>query len=106
MYQEHKQLETNHKKLGSDYDWQQDKLQEARMELKEKTKVLADQGWIMAKTTIKVLEEAVKEQMKLISLDYQEVERSNMVLDMVETTYHTKLLEYEMHAKVMENLIK
>ena len=105
MYRDHKQLEMEHKKLGSDYDRQQEKLKEARMELKEKMGALTDQGQMMAETTAKVLEEASKEIMELTSQNYQEVERSKMVLDKVQTTYQTKLMEYEVQATAAENLI-
>ena len=36
-------MEMDHKKLGSDYDRQQDKLKEARAELKEKKEALVAQ---------------------------------------------------------------
>ena len=50
----------DHRKLGSDYDQQQEKFKEAWMKLKEKTEALANQGRTMVETTTKVLEEVAK----------------------------------------------
>ena len=44
--------------------------------------------------------------MKLVLQHYQEVERSKMAVDKVETTYQTKLMEYEIQVKAAANLIK
>ena len=74
--------------------------------MKENTEALVDQGRMMVEATTKVLEEASKERMELVSQHYQEVERSKMVLDRVQTTYQTKLMEYEVQATTTTNLIK
>ena len=60
---------------------------------------------MMVETT-KVLEEAAKERMELILQHYQEVEWSKMILDKVQTTYQTKLLEYKAQAKAVTDFIK
>ena len=44
--------------------------------------------------------------MKLVLQHYQEVERSKMAVDKVETTYQTKLIEYEVQAMIAVDLIK
>ena len=63
--------------------------------MKEKTEALTDQRWMMGVTTTKVLEEVSKERMELTSQHYQELERAKTVLDRVQMTYQTKLMEYE-----------
>ena len=75
-------MEAEHKKLGSDYDRQQEKIKEARMELKGKTKELKE----LAKTMAKILEEVSKERMELMSQHYQELEWAKTVLVRVQTT--------------------
>ena len=99
-------METDHKKLGMDYASQQDKLKEAGTKLKEKSEALTKQGRMMAETTTKVLEEAAKERVELMSQHYKEVERSKVLLDRVQKTYQTKLMEYEIQVKAAANLIK
>ena len=47
----------------------------------------------MVEAMAKVLEEASKKGMELVSQHYQEIERSKKVLDWVQTTYQTKLME-------------
>ena len=44
--------------------------------------------------------------MKLVLQHYQEVERSKMAVDKVETTYQTKLMEYEIQVTATAKLIK
>ena len=99
-------METDHKKLGMYYDSQQDKLKEAETKLKEKSEALTEQGRMMTETTTKVLEETTKERMELVSQHYNEVERSKVLLDRVQTTYQTNLMEYEIQVKATTNLIK
>ena len=89
-----------------DYASQQDKLKEAGTKLKEKSEALTKQGRMMAETTTKVLEEAAKERVELMSQHYKEVERSKVLLDRVQKTYQTKLMEYEIQVKAAANLIK
>ena len=74
--------------------------------MKEKTEMLIDHEKMMAEMTMKLLEGATKERMELISQHYQELERSKLVLDSVQTTYRTQLMEYEVQAKATTNLIK
>ena len=74
--------------------------------MKEKTEMLTNHEKVMAEMTTKLLEGATKERMELISQHYQELERSKVVLDSVQTTYQTQLMEYEVQAKATTNLIK
>ena len=95
-----------HKKLGSDYDRQQEKLKEVWTELKDKMEALRDQGKMMVDMTTKVMEEAAKERMEVTSQNYPEMERSKVVFDRVQTTYQTKLRVYEVAITAIVDLIK
>ena len=78
MHRVHKQLEEEHKKLGSDFDRQQEKLKEVRTELAMKTETLAEEQARVV-STAKMLEKAACERMELIRKHYDEVEREKMV---------------------------
>ena len=56
--------------------------------------------------TTKVMEEATKERAKLQSKHNKEVQRARTVLDMLQTTYQTQFMEYEVQAKATAELIK
>ena len=60
----------------------------------------------MVEATAKVLEEASRKGMELVSQHYQEIERSKKVLDRVQMTYQTKVMEYQIHATAATELIK
>ena len=60
----------------------------------------------MVEAMAKVLEEASKKGMELVSQHYQEIERSKKVLDWVQTTYQTKVMEYEIQVTATAKLIK
>mgnify|MGYP000099516629 CR=1 FL=1 len=53
-----------------------------------------------------MLEEAVREKTQLFAKHYDELKRAKMALDRVQTTYQTKLVEYEVQAKATTALIK
>ena len=99
LYQDHKKLETY-------YNWKQENLREVRAELKDKSEALTEQGQLMAETMTKVLEEAVKERMELVSQHYQEVERLKMMLDKVQTNYQTKIMAYQEQQAATTTLIQ
>ena len=105
LYQDHKQMEAEHKKLGSDFDLQQENLKEVWTELARKTETLAEEQ-TRAITTTKMLEEAAREKMELNKKHYEEVERAKMVLDKLQTTYQNQVLEYEALAQVATALIQ
>ena len=98
-------MEVEHKKLGSDFDRQQEKLKEVRTELAMKTETLAEEQARVV-STAKMLEKAACERMELIRKHYDEVEREKMVLDKVQTTYETKFLHYEEQAKANATFFK
>ena len=49
------------------YNRNQENLREVRAELKDKSEALTEQGQLMAETMTKLLEEAAKERMELVS---------------------------------------
>ena len=69
--------------------------------MKEKMEALTDQGRLMVEMTTKVMEEATKERAKLQSKHNKEVQRARTVLDMLQTTYQTQFMEYEVQAKAI-----
>ena len=82
LYLERKQTEADYKRLGSEFDRQQDilkeLLKEAQTELAKKMKTVA---------TTKLLEEAAKEKLELNKKHYEDAERAKMVLNKLQTTY-------------------
>ena len=62
--------------------------------------------WYSTVSTSKLLEEAAWERMQLTKKLHDEVERAQMVLDKVQTTYQSKVLEYEVRAQATTALIK
>ena len=61
---------------------------------------------MMAASMVKVLEEAVKERTELTMKHQEKVEWAKTNLDKVQTTYQSKLLEYEVQANATATLIK
>ena len=94
MHRVHKQLEEEHKKLGSDFDRQQEKLKEVRTELAKKTETLTEEQTRVV-ATAKMLEDVAQERMESTKKHYYEVERAKMVLDKLQTTYQHQVIEYE-----------
>ena len=90
-------MEAEHKKLGSDFDRQQEKLKEVCTELTRKAEALA---------TAKMLEEMAKEKMELNKKHYELVERAKLVLDKLQTTYQHKVIEYEGQSQVTAAVIQ
>ena len=60
----------------------------------------------MVEAMTKVLEEALKERMELTTQHYRELERAKTILDRVQMTYQTKLMEYDVQATAVADLIK
>ena len=52
--------------METDYNQKQENLREVRIELKNKSEALTEQGQLMVETMTKLLEEAVKERMELV----------------------------------------
>ena len=65
-----------------------------------------EHGRLMAEITTKLLEEAAKERMDLLLEHNQVVARSKVILDKVQTTYQTRIMDYEVQATTMTMLIK
>ena len=86
MHRDHKQLDAEHKKLGSECDLQQEKMKEIRTELAKNTEELAKEC-TQAVTMAKALAKAAKEKTDLNRKHYEEMERAKMSLDKVQTTY-------------------
>ena len=76
------------------------------MELAKKMETLADEQKMMVASMAQMMEEVARERTQLTTKHYEETEQANMVLDKVQTTYQTKLLEYEVQAKPTAALIK
>ena len=76
------------------------------MELAKKTETLAKEQKLTVASMVKILEEAATEWTELTKKHYEEVEQAKMVLDKVQTTYQTKLQDYEVQAKVTTTLMK
>ena len=82
LKQKTEDFEKLYKRLGSEFDRQQDilkeLLKEAQTELAKKMKTVA---------TTKLLEEAAKEKLELNKKHYEDAERAKMVLNKLQTTY-------------------
>ena len=98
LYRNHKQTEAEYKKLGLEFDQQQEKLKEVlkevRTELIKKMEALAEEK-MKAGATAKLLEEAAEEKLELNKKHYEEAERAKLVLNKIQTTYQHQAIEYK-----------
>mgnify|MGYP000205663085 CR=1 FL=1 len=76
------------------------------MELAKKTETLAEEQKMVVASIVKMLEEAATKRTELTKKHYEQVERAKMVLDKVQTTYQTKLQNYEVYVKATDALVK
>ena len=76
------------------------------MEVKEKTEALMMQERVFEETTAKILQDAAKERLKMLTEHNQIIEWSKEVLNKVQTTYQTQAMNYEVQAIVIAKLSK
>ena len=81
-------------------------MKEVRTELAKKMETLVDEQKMMVASMAKRLDEAATKRMELIVKHHEEVEQAKTVLDKVQMTYQTKLMEYEVLATAVADLIK
>ena len=84
LYREHKQTEADYKRLGLEFDRQQDRLKEmlkeVRTKLAKKTEALGEEK-IKVVATAKLLEEEAKEKLELNRKHYEDTERAKLMLN-------------------------
>ena len=80
-------------------------MKEVQTELAKETEMLAEEQRAVISTT-KMLEEVARERTQLTAKHYDELEQAKMALDRVQTTYQTKLLDYDVQAQATTTLIK
>ena len=110
MYQEHKQVETDHKKQGVELNRQLEKvkeqLKETRLDLaktideldKKKEAFSTEKTWVVERA--KQLAKAAKEQ-----LGNEEAERAMYELNKLQDTYQKKVVDYESQAQAAATII-
>ena len=91
LYREHKELE-------KEYDRQRDKLKDARTEVKDKTEALAKKEKVLEEIMAKLLADAAKERLELLTEQTRIIEWSKVELDKVWTTYQTQIMNYKVQA--------
>ena len=81
-------------------------MKEVCAELKEKMEALTTQEKLLEKRTVQLLTEAAKERSELLNSQNEIIEQSWLVLEKVQTTYQTRISDYEVQPTGAVTLIK